>query len=373
MKVLHVTPSYYPATYWGGPIWSTKAICDGVSGYHDFTLGVLTTDAAGPARQARVTPENLAYSVTYTRRIMGHAIAPGLLARLPQAMASADVVHLTGTYSFPTLPVLACARVLHKPLIWSPRGALQATADWPDAPHRKTKHLFENMAQFLRGSDVTLHVTSPEEARQSVLRLGDIQTVMIPNSVQIPPNQIRPTHAPTRLLFLGRLHPKKGLDLLIDAMARLPDIVTLDIFGTGDADYVAHLNQRCSARIKLHGHADEATKSNAFANADLFVLPSYSENFGIAIAESLAHGVPVLTTTRTPWPRINTVGCGACIDLETSDLAQGILDLLGQDLGAMGARGRAWMQQDYSAKTMTQRFVQLYKDRATTPCAIATA
>ncbi|MDO6588961.1 glycosyl transferase family 1 [Loktanella sp. D2R18] len=364
MKILHISPSFYPATYWGGPIWSTKAICDGVAQQPGFALQALTTDAAGPDRQARVTPEPLPYPVRYTRRIAGHAIAPGLLARLPQAVAWADIVHLTGTYSFPTLPALACARALGKPLIWSPRGALQATADWSDAPRRHTKQLFEHLAQFLRGADVTLHVTSDAEARQSTQRLGAIRTVMIPNSVAIPPAAPRSTRRPSRLLFLGRLHPKKGLDLLCAAMAGLPAHVHLDVYGTGDAAYIAQLKQECGPRIHFHGHADGVAKERAFADADLFVLPSHSENFGIAIAEALAHGVPVLTTTQTPWQRLDSIGCGACIDLKTSDLAQEINGLLGRDLGVMGGRGRRWMQQEFSSTAMTARFVELYQEVA---------
>jgi glycosyltransferase involved in cell wall biosynthesis len=271
-------------------------------------------------------------------------------------------VHLTGTYSFPTLPVLTCARVFGKSVIWSPRGALQATQDWPGAPRRRAKLLFEHAAQFLRGSHVTLHVTSADEARQSVGRLGDMQTVLIPNAVRIPQLGPRPRRPPTRLLFLGRLHPKKGLDLLLDAMAQLPDAVTLDIYGSGDPDYVAQIRARCGPRVHLHGYADETVKACAFANADLFVLPSFSENFGIAVAEAMAHGVPVLTTTRTPWHRIDTMGCGACIQLDTADLSAEILQLLDQDLPTMGARGRAWMRQEFSTQTMVQQFVQLYQD-----------
>ncbi|SFR44559.1 Glycosyltransferase involved in cell wall bisynthesis [Yoonia tamlensis] len=362
MKLLHVTPSYYPATYWGGPIWSTKAICDGIAQHPDFAVRVLTTDAAGPALRARVTAQPQPYPVHYARRVAGHAIAPGLLAGLARAVAWADVVHLTGTYSFPTLPTLACARALRKPLVWSPRGALQATQDWPDAPRRKQKQKFEKLAQMLRARDVVLHVTSDAEARQSVTRLGNIRTALIPNAVPVPPQTHRPNQPATRLLFLGRLHPKKGLDLLLDAMTRLPQAVTLDIYGTGEAAYVARIRAACGARIRLHGHADAAAKARAFASADLFVLPSHSENFGIAVAEALAHGVPVLTTSQTPWQRLDALGCGACVDLDRTDLAQEIARLLAQDLFAMGARGRAWMQREFAPSVMVDRFAQLYLD-----------
>lgn len=369
MNILHVTPAYYPATYWGGPIWSTKAICDGIAQLPGFAVQVLTTDAAGPDRSERVEPATFPYPVHYAQRVAGHAIAPGLLARLTGAIGWADVVHLTATYNFPTLPTLALARMMSRPVVWSPRGALQATAAWEDAPRKGVKHMFEKSANLLRPENATLHVTSAAEARDSTQRLGHIQTALIPNSVPIPKvGPQGPDDGKLRLLYLGRLHPKKGLDLLIDAMKALPAQARLDIYGSGDPAYVASLKAQIGAdsRIMLRGHADDARKSHAFARADLFVLPSHSENFGIAVAEALAHGVPVVTTTGTPWTRLDAMGCGRCITLGRDDLAETILNLSTSDLSAMGAKGRAWMQRDFSPKAMTDAFAALYRSMVPT-------
>ncbi len=366
MNILHVTPSFYPATFWGGPIFSTKAICDGIAATPGFDLRVLTTDAAGPAVGDRVRRVPLPYRVDFARRIAGHSVAPGLLARLPAAMLWADVVHLTGTYSFPTLPVLALARALGKPLVWSPRGALQATQDWPDAPRIGVKHLFERVAQVLRPTDTLLHVTAGVEAAQSVARLRSIQTAMIPNCVTIPPalpRLYRPQGA-LRLMYLGRLHPKKGIDLLI---AALPAQGTLDIYGTGTPAHEAALHKAAQGnpRIRFHGDVQGHAKALAFARADLFVLPSHSENFAITVAEALANGVPVLTTTGTPWQRLDVMRAGACIDLARDDLATAIALLAKGDLAAMGARGRDWMIRDFSPEAMVAAFATLYRALAT--------
>ncbi|WP_108815403.1 glycosyltransferase [Loktanella sp. Alg231-35] len=367
MKVLHITPSFFPATHWGGPIWSTKAICDGIAARPGFELRVLSTDAASPALRDRVAPVRLPYPVTCTRRLAGHAIAPGLLARLPAAVAWADVVHLTATYNMPTLPTLMLARLLDKPLVWSPRGALQGTAEWEDAPRRATKRMFARVANLIRPRDTVLHVTAPSEAAASIRQLAGVRSVEISNAVDMPPVVDREPSANTRcrLLFLGRLHPKKGLAYLFDAMERLPSGFVLDIFGTGDADYVAKLRKsakRLNGRVTLHGHVGGAAKAMAFARADLFVLPSHSENFGIAVAEALAHGLPVITTTDTPWQDVERVGCGRCIDLDHDDLTSTITQLAQMDLPAMGARGRAWMARDFSPAAMVDAFADLYTE-----------
>lgn len=365
MKILHVTPSFYPATYWGGPIWSTKAICDGIAALPDISVRVLTTDAAGPMVRDRVSPVSLPYPVHCARRIAGHSIAPGMIARLPAAIAWADVVHLSGTYSAPTLPVLGLARLLAKPVVWSPRGALQATQDWAEAPHREMKHRFERAANLLRPVRSVLHVTAATEAAQSVTRLGDIATVIIPNCVEIPtlPCRLR-AQVGQRLLYLGRLHPKKGLLALFEAMDRLPAGFSLDVYGSGEAAFVAELQGKAALAqgcIRMHGHVEGAEKASAFAAADLFVLPSHSENFGIAVAEAMAHGVPILTTTATPWQTLDRMGCGRCIDLQQSDLAEEITAMFAQDLPAMGAKARAWMRRDFSADAMVAEFADLYR------------
>lgn len=369
MNILYVTPAYYPATWWGGPIWSTKAICDGIAQQPGFEVQVLTTDAASPDRSDRVIPQRFDYPVTYARRLAGHAIAPGMLSKLAGAVGWADLVHLTATYNFPTLPLLGLARMMNRPVVWSPRGALQATATWDDAPRKRIKHLFERGANALRPVNCTLHVTSAAEGKDSTQRLGHIETALIPNSVTIPEVLAqRPADGQLRLLYLGRLHPKKGLELLIAAMKNLPAHTRLDIYGAGDPAYVATLKSQIGSdsRIVLRGHADDNRKALAFTKADIFVLPSHSENFGIAVAEALAHGVPVVTTTGTPWARLDSMGCGRCISLGRDDLATTIRNLSVADLPAMGAKGRAWMKRDFSPQAMTEAFVALYRSMADT-------
>ena len=366
MKILHLVPTFYPATYWGGPIWSTKAICDGIAALDDAQVRVLTSDAAGPAIADRVVPVPLGYPVHYARRVAGHCISPGLLARMPGAIQWADIVHVTGTYNMPTLPAFVLARAMGKPVVWSPRGGLQATEDWPDAPHRGIKHGFEHLANLLRPKDAVLHVTAPQEATQGTSRLGKISFAVIPNAVDVPVN-IAPRETrdkQCRLMFLSRLHPKKGVEALFEAMTRLPAHFTLDIYGAGDATYVRMLQMRANlsgGRIRLHGHVEGAEKAAAFAGADLFVLPSHSENFGIVVAEALAHGLPVLTTRTTPWRDLERHGCGRCIDLPNSDLAAEIVAMSGQDLVQMGLRGRAWVRRDFSKAAMVDAFADLYR------------
>lgn len=373
-RVLHVVPSFYPAIYWGGPIFSTKALCDGVAKVPGYEVEVLTTDAAGPRVEERLTVSkdeyfgSNGYTVTYARRVAGHSISVDLLLRLPSRLRRADVVHLSGTYNFPTLFVFFFARLAGKPVVWSPRGALQATQVWNDSPRKRLKYLFEKAVQLLRPKNTVLLVTSEEEGRESTTRLRDISVHVVPNSVDIPQTLIHRrssrTDAYVSLLFIGRLHPKKGIEVLLDAMRELPSEFRLKVFGTGARDYVDKLIISAADlgdRVEFGGMVSGNHKMQAYQNADIFVLPSYSENFGIVVAEALASGTPVITTKFTPWQKINEVNCGRCIDLISDKLSYEISELAKQDLLAMGDAGRAWMKQSFSQDVMTQRIIEVYE------------
>lgn len=376
MKVVHVVPSFFPATRWGGPIFSTLALCDWAAAQLGIEVSVHTTDAAGPGRSERIEPPervrtmSAGYPVVYHRRIAGHALAPGLLLALPRAILRADLVHLTGTYSFPTLPTLALARLLRRPVVWSPRGAIQATHEWQGAPRQRVKRLFERVACRMAPKNTVLLVTGESEAQATAARMPGMRVDILPNSVDIPAETALADHhwrpnGRLRLIFLGRVHEKKGIDLLIKAMSQLGPEVELDVYGSGADEYLAALNTLVGrfgleSRVRFHGHIDGTDKSRAFHDSDLFLLPSHSENFGIAIAEALAHGVPVVTTRNTPWGALDRIGCGRCIEFDTGSLVAAIAELAESDLAAMGRAGRTWMIRDFSPDASNRRLLELY-------------
>src|SRR5207248_3046583 len=131
-------------------------------------------------------------------------------------------------------------------------------------------------------------------------------------------------------LFLGRIHPIKGLSLIIDAWAKLrPRKWQLQIAGPDEVGYRAELEKIVSAvslsgAVHFSGPVHGEAKDRAFANADLFILPSFSESFGMVIGEALAHGVPVLTTTKTPWSKIAAEGCGWSVAPTSAGVLEGL-------------------------------------------------
>lgn len=374
MKILHVIPTFYPAVYWGGPIFSTYGLCNALAAIPSVKLKVLTTDAAGPALSQRLKPDSNpviypnGYEVRFTRRVWGTAVSPVQLMILPGMIRWADVVHLTGTYSFPTLPTLLLARLFSKPLIWSPRGALQR---WDGTNKRGLKWSWEILCNALIGPRRTvLHVTSDEEADASARRMSKTRVQVIPNGVDIPhrlpKRQWRPD-GHLRLMYLGRLDPKKGIETLLRALLHFTgEKMSLQIYGTGDAPYVTNLERlveelNLSAIVTWRGHLEPIGKSAAFAASDLSLVPSFTENFGMTVAEALAHGVPVVASRGTPWSGMVEHGCGWWVDNSPEELAGAIQEAMTANLELMGNKGRSWMQAAFGWPSVAKRMHETYR------------
>src|SRR5437016_1543954 len=240
MKILHITPSFYPALVYGGPTYSVYALCRSLVDL-GCQVRVLTTDANGPDSVLAVdTSKDVEVSnglrVRYCHRIADVSVSPALLRVLLLYISWAEVVHLTAVYSFPTIPTLVASKLLGKPLVWSPRGMLQR---WDGMKRRHLKAAWERACRTAAPKRLVLHVTSEQERRESESRLPRVQTVIIPNGVEIPSAVAhRNAGNDLRLAYLGRLDPKKGIENLIEAYDlvrdRLGNPASLVIAGDGD-------------------------------------------------------------------------------------------------------------------------------------------
>jgi glycosyltransferase involved in cell wall biosynthesis len=166
---------------------------------------------------------------------------------------------------------------------------------------------------------------------------------------------------------MGRLHPIKGIENLLIAMTN-PSLAnaTLVVCGDGDPAYRAFLQEKVVAlclndRVFFAGEIKGEAKLAAFAAADVCVVPSFSENFGMVVAESLAHGVPVVVSKGAPWAEVEDKGCGFWVDNTAGSLALALHKIMNQDLAAMGNRGRNWMEIDYGWNKVAREMNTLYE------------
>lgn len=388
MKVLHVTPSFFPALVYGGPTQSVYQLCCALV-RNGCEVRVLTTDANGSDAVLDVdTTRDIEIVnglwVRYCHRILDVSISPTLLGLLAGRILWADVVHLMAVYSFPTIPTLLLCNLFGKPVVWSPRGMLQR---WEGTRKPTLKALWRMACRIVAPNRLVLHVTSEQEGQESARYFPRAEIAVIPNGVEVPAADRRRTtddgssglrspvlgpQSALRVAFLGRLDPKKGIENLLQARSLINGGLKLSmtIAGTGNADYERELQQAIchmpsAMKPTMIGSVSGAAKEKFFENSDVVVVPSYTENFGLVVAEALAHGVPVIASKGTPWQRVEENGCGLWVDNSPESLASAIKLISGMPLREMGLRGREWMQREYSWDLMAKRTIEVYERIAT--------
>lgn len=369
LRVLHVAPSFHPADVYGGPTYSTHGLCLALA-QRGVDVRVLTTNANG-RENLHVESGEVAlapgFRVRRCSRVMVDAVSFTLLRWLPSLLSWADVVHLTAVYSFPTWPTLLACRRARKPVVWSPRGSLQTWAS--NSSRRMAKALWRQACRHLLPDSAALHATSQLEAEDVAPEVAGLPRVIIPNAVDPATGSPMPVRSDGfRLLFIGRLHPKKGLEALLEACARLRGRLDcrLTIGGAGEPSYTRSLESRIESlrltdRVTLAGDVRGSVKERLFQESHAVVVPSHSENFCMVVAEALARGRPVIASRGTPWRALEERECGLWVDNTPSAIAAAIERISEMPLAEMGERGRVWMGKEFSWSTVAARMEAAYR------------
>ena len=373
LRVLHVTPFFAPAWVYGGLPESAYQFARHLADA-GVAVRVLTTDANG--WDTRLDAASMAayahldgIEVRYCARVARQSASLELLGALAEQVRWADVVHLHAAYSFPTIPTLLTARLLKRPVIWTPHGALQR---WSGSRRVGFKSLWEKVCIAVASSDLVLHLTSEDEATETRARFPRATIGLIPNGVEIPQTLHRePRGARLRLGFVGRLDPKKGIENLIAACRILkersgPDF-SLGIAGAGSSEYEAHLRREIDRlelgnEVAMLGDLRGEKKQRMLEQTDVVVVPSFTENFAIVVAEALAYGAAVIASTGTPWKEVERVGCGLWVTNDPASLADAIIKISSMPIAEMGERGRRWMAADFSWEKCASEMIALYRN-----------
>ena len=314
--------------------------------------------------------------VTFACRLHESLQAGGIASRilsesdpLPSAIG-ADVVHIHGVWRPYFHQVALLARRQGVPVVWSPHGML---APWALRHKRWKKRLAWWLYQRadLRTAGM-IHVTSEQE-RQWVegLRLG-VPTVLAPLGTMLP-GAVSEGAETKRLLFVGRLHPVKAIDLLVEALARVPETVragwTLRVVGPEeDADYAARLKRlagELGVPVDFAGPKYGADLDSEYASCAALCLVSHTENFGATVVDALAHGKLVVTGTKTPWREVADRGCGWWTDNEPDRLSVTLGDLMRLSESArkeMGMRGRRLVEEKYTWGAVARTLARVYQE-----------
>jgi glycosyltransferase involved in cell wall biosynthesis len=381
LRILHVIPSV--GDRHGGPSVALRLMASGLVRAGAHVTVVTTDDNAGDRLNvpyAQPVNQEGATFYYFPRHLRFYTVSAPLRRWVESEAKNFDVIHIHAVFSFPSSSAARAAQRTKVPYIVRPLGAL-APYGMQQRPGLKRLSLALIERPMLHAA-AAIHCTSHQEAEE-ILALGvRAPIVIIPIGLPFsdspaPRDQTWLRQRAPELdgrkvvLFLSRLDPKKGLELLLESFARLTvpkDSVALVVAGDGPADYVARL--KTAARdlgiersIYWAGHLGESEKSRALHSADLFALPSQAENFGIAAVEALGAGLPVILSDQVGiHDAITRAGAGLVVPRDVSALSPAIDRLLNdQSLRTTQSHNAAALaRSEFSQDVMTQRLLSLY-------------
>ena len=282
-----------------------------------------------------------------------------------------DIVHVNCCWTPDCAMIQRLAQKRGYKVVLTPHGMLEP---WIIKRHywtRKVPALWLYQKAAVQRADCVQ--ATAESERDNLLKLGynsNIKVVRL--GIDAESIEMKRSWKKSRqILFLSRVHVKKGINFLVEAADVLRNELQgykILVAGEGDADYVEAMKRMICDRglqdiVQLIGGVYGDEKWRLFQTSDFFVLPTHSENFGLAIAESLASGTPVITTVGTPWSDLNSSEAGAWIEIGTEPLVETLRRFLGlseDELETMGHNGRKLIETKYSAHVMAEQMMEVY-------------
>ena len=385
------TPSHFSCLHFlpeiqlerGGVVQAVVDLCQAIAARgHQVTL--FTCDASDEPAHWREEPGNCPKVVELTpSRLTPKLISRRSLQQFREIARQVDIAHLHVPWRPANLQLARVLREESTPYVFTPHGTMDA---WCMNQHALKKRIYLTLAAYRLFRDAAaVHFTAEGERDQAQrwVPLGN-RAVVQSNALDFTDYDPLPGPGPAlkyfpeinpdkkKILFLSRLHPKKGVDLLLRAAALLrsqrSDFQLL-IAGPGDDSYVAQLKKMASQLgvsdvTCFLGMVKGTEKLSLYQLSDVFVLPTHQENFGLVLAEAMACGTPVVTTRGTDiWPELQKAGA-RIVDLTPEAIATAISETLAEEDGGvqLGARGqkhvRRWLERD----TVLQGYERIYRE-----------
>jgi glycosyltransferase involved in cell wall biosynthesis len=297
-----------------------------------------------------------------------------------ESLSQTDLCHNYGVWLYPNWTAGTVARQMNKPLIITPLGHLEP---WSLKHHGLQKKIVRWLLEKDNWNYCSAWIAKSDFEAEHLRQLGlRGEIVVIPNGLNVQewsepvsPQSFYQAYPHLEdfqlLVFLSRIDPKKGIQELLEVWRKLCDYHRdwhLVICGDHQSPYGKSLlawveAQGIKSRITFTGMLEGDSKRALLAAGDLFVLPSQNENFGQAILEALAAGLPVITTRECPWPGIEKHGCGFWIDAHVGHLDSSLRQALGLPEAKrieMGKRGKAWVLKEFDWKLVAEKHRELY-------------
>ncbi|WP_372368483.1 glycosyltransferase [Candidatus Uabimicrobium sp. HlEnr_7] len=384
LRILHVSPSYYPAFSYGGPIHSVHLLNKNLVklGVH---VDVITSNAGLKDQDITLYKwQNIDnVRVMYCKYYGYHhfTFSPRMFYHLLRMVKNYDLIHITAVWNFPVVAASIACRVHNVPYVISPRGTIYAQTLLKKSRYIK-KLYYHLIAKSCLNKSAALHFTTQDEQQkvQHFLRLK-AKNFVIANGIDLKDftttnydfslNYLGDSSA-KYILFLSRINWKKGLDLLLPAYAEFckeHSQIFLVIAGPDENNYVQYLHElldkhNIEKQVIFTGLITGEKKLAAYQQALCFVLPSYSENFGMVAIEALACNTPIIISNRVGiYLDIQQHNAGFICDINSPSVLQQLKVLWNnKELASQTAtRGRNLVNNSYSAPAISSLMEQQYR------------
>ncbi|QJD96955.1 glycosyltransferase [Mucilaginibacter robiniae] len=373
MKILHIVPSYKPAYIYGGPIESVARLCEGlVADGHEVQVYTTTANGKTELEVPAGKPVNVdGVQVTYFPRITKDPthVSPALWKQLYQTVAAYDVIHIHSWWNILVMVAAKISLSKNTKVVVAPRGMLSQYIF--NSGNSKAKKLMHKAFGKSILAQCYFHATSGAEYRECEQLIPGWKGFELPNIIALPATPVQ--HQPNRvftIVFLSRVHPKKGLELLFEAISGLHQPVVLRIAGTGDEDYIQQLKQlskqlNISNQIEWLGWKNRDEKFTELMDADLFALVSLNENFANVVVEALHMGTAVLLSKDVALSEFvakTETGWVSQLDVESirKQLTAAINNVPKREY--IRQHGRAIIEKHFSEKQLISQYVSAYKN-----------
>jgi len=392
MKLLCVTPSYWPAFRYGGPIASNhnlnKALVNKGIDVTVYTTNVGLGNETPLNQEINVDGVKVTY-FTFVKFFeflgsTGWQFSLKLTHALRRNLNNFDLVYLPAVWNYPTTIAAYYCRKYRKPYIVAPKGVL--------FPYTKSKNAWKKWPYYKLFAErniknaTAIHYTAEDEANSChSLFLGlKNRAIIIPNGIELSAFNNLPARDnlwkrypvlkdKKIILFLGRIGWIKGLDVLVKAYSRLArerNDVHLMIVGPDENNYVKKVkkwfrDEGIIERVTFTGMAVGEEKIKAFTSSDVFVLPSYSENFGMAVVEAMACSIPVIISDQVGiYKEIERAKAGVIIHTNPDELYNVLVKLLDnkQESLEMGRCGRKLAEEQFSNEKVAEKMIKIFEE-----------
>jgi glycosyltransferase involved in cell wall biosynthesis len=365
MRIIHVTEQI--DYEWGGLTYVVPRLCRELERRHHEVYLACLSDLPEP------TPFSFVRRFTHTllpiRRQLGANNSMLGWMRRQALTGNITAFHVHGMWRMPTVYPTSVGQEASVPVLFAPHGSLGTAAFRGGSC---AKRVFWPMVQRPAMRRATcFHATAESEANE-IRSHGFRQPIaVIPNGVDVPARVVGVSKHPRTALCLGRIHPKKAIDVLLHAWQsveqRWPDW-RLRIVGPDDGGHLPGLQaleRSLGLRsVSWEGPLEGRAKLEAYAQASVFVMPTWNENFGLTVAESLAARTPALVSKGAPWSALDRERCGWWIDCGVESFEAGLARAIAcsdDELAAMGERGRAWISAEFGWSAVASQAEALYE------------